>query len=207
MSPSGPVESKLGALELFTPTASAGLVGPSLSQMRVYYQFIFCFFILWEETKQQDPNFIYFWVCLLWIDVLIFLIWKPDAIDSSCVCVRARVCLCTFLYIHCGHDLWYKRIGLEVRKLGPAWDTSLFLDLLYSGCCSIEDTGFLTCKMRSSVISVVINLGCPLETPGAQTLPGRLESDSLRSGAWASACFLCFLSSFFELLEVTLICS
>jgi len=38
-----------------------------------------------------------------------------------------------------------------------------------------------------------------LNNTGAQTLPGRLESDSLGSGARASACFLFFLSSFFKL--------
>ena len=81
----------------------------------------------------------------------------------TCVHVCVHMCACVPLYTHCGHDLCDWKSG----PLGPAWATSHFLDLLYSSCFSIEDAGFLTCKMRSLARSVVISFGCPLEIPGS----------------------------------------
>lgn len=54
----------------------------------------------------------------IWINVIIFLIWKPDAINSSVVCT----CVCAPLYTWCGRDLSGTNIlDWKSGNLGPLW--------------------------------------------------------------------------------------
>lgn len=126
---------------------------------------------------------------------------------------RMRACVRVPLCVHRVHDLWYRRIGPEVRKLGPARRQPFFSAFSVQAASPLKVPisrlrgEWFGCVGGCRAQSAVRNTWELSDGAGAQAWPGGLDLGSLGRGTLASSFFVFFLPSFCELPEVTPLCS